>query len=74
VAFFDIPTTKVILDPAELVRVFAARNQIAHEMDVDFSQEQGHRLPRDRDVILGHANSLVSVGSAVLAEVDARLS
>ena len=37
-AHFDIPSAKITTDPKRLSEVFHARNQIAHEMDVDLSQ------------------------------------
>ena len=40
-------------------------------MDVDFSQEVGHRVPRDRDVVVGYVNLVFSTASAILAFVQA---
>lgn len=74
VAFFDIPTADVIADVPGLGRVFEARNRIAHEMDVDFTQQIGHRVPRDRDVIVGYVNLIFGTASAILAAVDERLT
>jgi hypothetical protein len=74
VAFFDIPTADVIEDVARLANVFEARNQIAHEMDVDFSQEAGHRIPRERDSVVDYVNEIFGTASAILREVDARLT
>jgi hypothetical protein len=74
VAFFDIPTTDVIEDVPRLAEVFQARNQIAHEMDVDFLQEAGHRIPRDRDLVVGYVNLIFSTARAILTEVDTRLT
>ena len=74
IAFFDIPTSDVIADVPALGKVFEARNKIAHEMDVDFSQEEGHRIARDRDSIVGSVNLVFRTASAILGAVDARLT
>jgi hypothetical protein len=74
VAFFDIPTTDVIPDVPALGEVFKARNKIAHEMDVDFEQAEGHRVPRDRDTVVTYVNRVFETANAILAAVDQRLT
>jgi len=72
-AFFDIPSPKIVDDPQKLIDIFRARNQIAHEMDVDFTQSNRSRRPRARKTIVNYTNEIFKVANAFLVGVDSRL-
>ena len=44
-ASFNIPSNAISGNPEVLTSIFSARNQIAHEMDVDFQQSNRSRRP-----------------------------
>ena len=50
------------------------RNQIAHEMDVNFKRKGPNRNPRRRREMVEHTNQILQAADALLAAVDARLS
>lgn len=72
-SFFNIPTNQLTTDPKGLGEVFNVRNEISHEMDIDFSQPNRNRRPRSQDTMIAHANTLFSVGRAFLERVDEKL-
>ena len=72
-SYFDIPSAAVCGNVAALKQVFHARNQIAHEMDVDFTQQNRSRRPRSRASMIASANTLFEVGRNFLQQVDTRL-
>jgi hypothetical protein len=72
-AYFDIPTSELIKDQKLLAEIFAARNQIAHELDVDFDQSDGHRRRRERDLLVDYANELLRIGGELIAAVGKRV-
>jgi hypothetical protein len=65
------------IDPAPLARkaelraAFDVRNQIAHEMDVDFRSKVGrrNRRPRKREDMINHALALIYAQDWILDEV-----
>ena len=70
-AYFDIATIDLIPDPNALRDVFIARNQIAHEMDVDSSTaEQRHR---DFAAMRSYTEEIFTVACRYLSLVDSRL-
>jgi hypothetical protein len=71
-AFFDIPTRELTTDVGALDRVFAIRNQVAHEMDCDFSQSSGHRRRRGYDAMTADGTELFAFASRFLTAVDSR--
>ncbi len=73
-AAFDIPTHEITNDLRKLREVFSVRNQIVHEMDVNFGTAQRKRRPRQRDVMVVHTSLLLDVSKSFLAQVDKRLS
>lgn len=60
-------------DPGELSRIFRARNQIAHEMDVDFAQPNRNRRPRTKDRMAADTNAIFKVSNAFLTQADEQL-
>jgi hypothetical protein len=71
-AFFDIASPRLTPDPRALQEIFNRRNQMAHEMDVDFSQPNRNRRPRARQLLVDDTNELFRVARQFLTEVDAR--
>jgi hypothetical protein len=71
-AYFDIATYELTTDVGALDRVFAIRNQVAHEMDCDFSQPTGHRRRRDYETMIADGAELFAFATRFLAAVDSR--
>lgn len=72
-SFFNIPSKTLSSKPDELRKVFAARNQIVHEMDIDFSQKNRNRRPRTRDGMIDSVNMVFSIAKIFLEQTDAKL-
>jgi len=72
-SFFNIPTNQLTADPRDLGQVFKVRNEIAHEMDIDFSQPNRKRRPRSKDAMIANTNTLFAVCRAFLERVDEKL-
>ena len=69
-SYFDIPSTALATDPKLLDRIFGARNEIVHEMDVDFAQTNRNRRPRRKAVMIDHTTEVLRLANAFLIEVD----
>jgi hypothetical protein len=72
-AYFDIPTAELIGDHGLLAEIFRVRNQITHELDVDFAQEGRHRRHRDRDTMCRYTTELLRVAGVLLDAVERRV-
>jgi hypothetical protein len=72
-AFFNIPSVAICDNPSSLKSIFIARNQITHEMDVDFDQPNRSRRPRARATMTGFTNEIFKVAGNFLAEVNRKL-
>ena len=72
-AFFNIPSERISTDPKDLDAAFRARNEVIHEMDVDFGQPNRNRRPRSRAAMMRLTNTVFQVASTFLAEVDQKL-
>lgn len=72
-SFFDVPSHTLCTDLVALKRIFDARNQIAHEMDIDFSQPNRNRRPRAKQRMIDDTNALFQVADNFLRAVDGRL-
>ncbi len=72
-SFFNIPSKELIEDPKNLKDIFGIRNQISHEMDIDFTQPNRHRRPRGRDDMIGYTNTVFKVAKVFLEKVDGKL-
>lgn len=72
-AFFNIESRKICEDPNLLRQVFQMRNQISHEMDVDFNQASGNRKPRTKEQMVDATTTLFRISEKFLQEVDSRL-
>jgi hypothetical protein len=72
-ASFNIPSNDICRQPAYLSKIFIARNEIAHEMDVDFSQANRTRRPRAKDMMTSFTSEIFKVSASFLSEVDRKL-
>ena len=72
-AYFNIPSPNICKDIPGLTAIFDSRNQIAHEMDVDFAQTNRSRRPRARKTIFSSANTIFEVAAKFLENVDSKL-
>ena len=73
-AHFDIPSRSITSDIEKLKGIFGVRNEIAHEMDVDFNQPNRNRRPRARGQIVNDTTEIFRVAENILREVEARLA
>ena len=72
-SFFNLPSRDLIQDPALFRELFQARNQIAHEMDIDFSQPRRNRATRAKDQFVEYASVALECGAKFLNGVDVKL-
>ena len=72
ISHFDIPSSEITSDLGLLDRIFRARNEIVHEMDIDFTHVNRNRRSRRRDDMLTYADELFRISDAVLSRVDIR--
>ncbi len=73
-SFFDIPSRELIADMPLFDSLFRARNQIAHGMDIDFSQPRRNRAPRPRRDMVDYTTAVLSCAAKFLAAVDSKLT
>jgi uncharacterized protein YpuA (DUF1002 family) len=78
VEYLKLERKKVLtVGDSELKAAFDARNQIIHELDVDFSkpQKQGKRTrtQRQRNEMVDYTNAVFRIAAGFLAEVDKKL-
>lgn len=73
--YFAVPSDTLTRDPSLLKKIFDARNQIIHEMDIDFSKssKRGFRRIRSKQVMIKYTTEIFRIGTVFLREVDARL-
>lgn len=72
-SFFNIPSKDICSDTKRLTEIFSARNQIVHEMDIDFSQINRTRRPRAKDIMTDHTNEVFKISVAFVSHVDRKL-
>ena len=72
-SFFDIPSRDLCGDPNRLTQVFRSRNEMIHEMDIDFDQPNRNRRPRRRQAMIDNTNLIFSVANSFLRGVADRL-
>jgi hypothetical protein len=73
-SFFNIATKDLLDKPQDLKSIFNIRNQISHEMDIDFSQPNRHRRPRAREDMIDFTNTVFKVAKNFIEKTDERLS
>ena len=72
-SYFDI-STKKLADNTELIKnIFDVRNQIIHEMDVDFKQSRRNRRPRGRDDMISFTEEIFKLSNKIMDEVKNKL-
>ena len=71
-SYFNIPSDNLFKNPTQLQNTFLARNQIIHEMDIDFTQPNRSRRPRTKADIFTMTNIIFEVSNNFLREVDIR--
>lgn len=71
-SYFDVPSHELVADPRELQKIFNVRNQIVHEMDVDYGQVNRNRRPRTKASMTSYTNEIFAVAYRFLAQVDKR--
>lgn len=72
-SYFDIPSPNLISDPNAAKEIFAARNEIVHEMDIDFERPNRNRRPRRLQDMKDKTRALFEIAHRFLTEVNARL-
>ena len=72
-AYFNIASTTLSKDVDKLKTIFNVRNQISHEVDIDFDQPNRSRHPRKRDEMISFTNELFRIGKTFLEQVDKKL-
>ena len=73
-SFFDIQSDLITPDPNDLAKIFTARNQIVHEMDIYFSPTDGNRRSRTKQDMVANANEIFRVSKVFLEQVDHKLT
>jgi hypothetical protein len=73
-SFFDIPSQALFNNPTRLTEVFRIRNQINHEMDIDFNQPNRSRRPRGRQAMIDNTNIIFAVAEQFLINVDQKIN
>ena len=53
--------------------IFRARNEIAHEMDIDFDQPKRSRKTRSRQRMVEYTQAVLDCGRKFLPGVDSKL-
>lgn len=72
-AFFNIPSAQLSTNFRLLDEIFEARNQIAHEMDIDFRQARKNRRSRRQDQMIGYASEIFRLANAFIRQVENKL-
>lgn len=58
---------------SDLQNIFAIRNMIIHELDIDFDAPRRNRKQRGREEMISYSNILLDVGERILVAVDREL-
>lgn len=56
--------------PSDLQDIFKIRNQIIHELDIDFNHRSRNRRPRSRPQMVHNANVILKVSEDILASIN----
>lgn len=72
-AYFAIPADEITKKPDEIKRVFDARNQIAHEMDIQFKQANRSRRSRTYQDMVRFTSTVLTAAVAFYTAVEKRL-
>ena len=72
-AYFAIPADEISAKPTELKEVFDVRNQIAHEMDIQFRQANRSRRSRTFDDMTRYTSIVLTAAVSFYVAVEKRL-
>lgn len=72
-AYFNIASRDLSKDLDLMESIFKTRNQISHEMDIDFNQPNRHRRQRSQKKMIAYTNEVFRVAEAFLKLVDQKL-
>jgi hypothetical protein len=72
-SFFNINEKELNIDKQLIKDVFAARNYIVHEMDVDFNQPNRTRRPRKKEDMKKYCNEIFKISNNILNVVDRKV-
>ena len=70
---FGLSASQLMANPEVYDEVFRARNEITHEMDIDFDQPKRSRTPRQKARTVAQAQAILECGARFLAAVDLQL-
>jgi hypothetical protein len=70
---FAITRDEIMPDPKLIREIFAARNEITHEMDIDFEQPNRSRRPRRLADMTRYVNQLFRVSSLFVSAVAKKI-
>ena len=70
---FGIRADQLMAEPRVYDEMFHARNQIAHEMDIDFEQPRRSRKPRPKRATVSQTRAVLDCAARFLVGVDEKL-
>jgi hypothetical protein len=73
IAALGLKPYEVGIDPQILKPIFEARNQIIHELDVNFNSPRRKRRARGRYDMLEYSEVLLKTGKSIIENVEAKL-
>lgn len=62
----DLDTTTIMAAKSKIDDALHARNNVVHEMDIDFDHPKRNRRTRKRETMVKHANQLLEVAETIL--------
>jgi len=72
-ASFDIPTATLTNDLNKIKKIFTMRNEIVHEMDIDFSRNNRSRRSRKKTEMKEATEELFDIANRFLKAVDQKI-
>jgi len=69
-SYFDIESSRITSKSKSLDAIFQCRNQISHELDVDFEQESRYRRPRQKETMIEYTKDVLELANNILLEID----
>lgn len=61
------------LNKEELKSIFNARNNIIHELDIDFSSTRRSRFQRKKKEMIEYSNNLIKIGDEIISKVNEKI-
>ena len=59
--------------PRDLQEIFKIRNEIIHELDIDFDHRSRNRRPRSRSSMVHHSNAILKTAEDILGAINRKL-